>query len=316
MGAVRSVRFSPDGKKLITASNDKSIKLWVLSRKKFLTSFMGHTNWVNTAKFSPDGRLVVSCSDDKKIKLWDTVSGRNVKTFHEVKEAASDVEFHPSGAAIGTANIGGSIKVYDLRTACLYQHYDCHKGPVSKIRFHPNGNFMLTASWDSTMKILDLLEGRPIYTLKGHSGRVTAIQFSTCGEHFISGGSDKQLFMWKSNFDKDDVIRKIPRRLIPCNAKLKLDSELSSESTIDNDFIGQQEIHEQDESESLSTYIDELSIERSLHGRTCTGPFSDMPRDEVDAEVINMRNMRNPGRGRVATLSLCEHGTRSTYKIT
>lgn len=72
-----------------------------------------------------------------------------------------------------------------------------------------------------------MLEGRPIYTLKGHGGGITSIAFSKTGEYFTSGGADRQLLMWKSNFDRDDKARKVARKLIPSNPKLKLDNPLS-----------------------------------------------------------------------------------------
>ncbi|TPP62313.1 POC1 centriolar protein A [Fasciola gigantica] len=49
--------------------------------------------------------------------------------------------------------------------------------------------------------MFDLLEGRPLYTLQGHAGPVTAAVFSASGDHFASGGSDEQVFLWKTNFD-------------------------------------------------------------------------------------------------------------------
>jgi len=74
---------------LVTASNDKSVKLWLPYKKKFLKTFSGHTCWVRCAKFSPDGKLLVSCSDDKTIKVWDITSGQCVKTFNEIKGLSS-----------------------------------------------------------------------------------------------------------------------------------------------------------------------------------------------------------------------------------
>lgn len=59
-------------------------------------------------------------------------------------------------------------------------------------------------------KVLDLLEGRPIYTLKGHSDSVTSITFSEDGDYFASGGSDSQIFVWKTNFEKSNInVRKL-----------------------------------------------------------------------------------------------------------
>ena len=69
--------------------------------------------------------------------------------------------------------------------------------------FHPSGNFLLSASHDGTLRVFDLLEGRPYYTLHGHRGPVTAAAFARDGHHFASGGTDEQLFVWRTNFDRE-----------------------------------------------------------------------------------------------------------------
>jgi len=61
-GFVRGVAFSPDGRRLSTASNDKAVKLWdATSGLKSLT-LRGHPNWVNSVAFSPDGKRLASGS--------------------------------------------------------------------------------------------------------------------------------------------------------------------------------------------------------------------------------------------------------------
>lgn len=75
--------------------------------------------------------------------------------------------------------------------------------------------------------MLDLLEGRPIYTLKGHTSAVTSITFSKDGDYFASGSSDRQLFVWKSNFDKGDRLIINCEKLVLHDNKLKLqDAEM------------------------------------------------------------------------------------------
>jgi len=84
--AVRSVQFSRDGKSLLTASDDKSIKIWSAKKLKFQYSLLGHLNWVKSACFSPNSKLVLSGSDDKTIKLWDLNSKTCIKTFWDHNE--------------------------------------------------------------------------------------------------------------------------------------------------------------------------------------------------------------------------------------
>ena len=81
--AVRSVDFSSAGQNLLTASADKTVKLWTVHRQKFQFSLNAHSNWVRCAKFSDDARLIVSASDDKSIKLWDRNSKECIHSFSE-----------------------------------------------------------------------------------------------------------------------------------------------------------------------------------------------------------------------------------------
>src|SRR3546814_2186337 len=106
-GPVRSVEFSTDNRTIITASDDKTVKvipsvlrcrvcytrlmgfwvtvkqLWSLPSKRFRCSLIGHSNWVRTAALSGDTRVAVSGGDDKQVKLWDIEHHQCLHTFYE-----------------------------------------------------------------------------------------------------------------------------------------------------------------------------------------------------------------------------------------
>lgn len=83
LSCVRSVEFHPKDRKLVTANDDKAVKLWSIETKRFLQSFLGHTNRVNCARYSPSGKTIASCSDDRTLKLFDVNGGDCVHTFAE-----------------------------------------------------------------------------------------------------------------------------------------------------------------------------------------------------------------------------------------
>src|SRR2546421_141840 len=78
---IRSVAFSPDGRRAVSGSWDQTARLWDVQTGKELARFLGHTSRVEAVAFSPDGRQALSAGWDKTVRLWDVDSGREVRTF-------------------------------------------------------------------------------------------------------------------------------------------------------------------------------------------------------------------------------------------
>ena len=72
---VTAASFSPDGSRIVTASQDNTAKVWDANTGAELLTLKGHTNWVYSASFSPDGLRIVTGSDDKTAKVWDAKNG-------------------------------------------------------------------------------------------------------------------------------------------------------------------------------------------------------------------------------------------------
>jgi WD40 repeat protein len=67
---VNSVAYSPDGSKIISSSNDDTVKIWDANTGQCLKTLEGHIETVNSVAFSPDGTKIISGSDDKTVKIW------------------------------------------------------------------------------------------------------------------------------------------------------------------------------------------------------------------------------------------------------
>ena len=88
---VRSVAFSPQGDRLTSASQDRTVRLWDANTGRPLQTLEGHTDGVASVAFSPQGDRLASASSDKTVRLWDANTGRPLQTLegHTEESAAS-----------------------------------------------------------------------------------------------------------------------------------------------------------------------------------------------------------------------------------
>src|SRR5208283_1751889 len=103
-GAVYSAVFSPDIRRVLTASWDKNARLWETESGELLATFQGHTGAVDSAVFSPDGRRVLTASRDKTAQLWEAESGKLLATFQGHTGAVYNAVFSPDGRRVLTAS--------------------------------------------------------------------------------------------------------------------------------------------------------------------------------------------------------------------
>jgi WD40 repeat protein len=102
-----SVAFSPDGSKIISGSDDKTIRVWDASTGiEMLPPLRGHDDWINSVAFSPDGSKIISGSDDKTIRVWDASTGiEMLPPLRGHDGLIYSVAFSPDGSKI----ISGSV---------------------------------------------------------------------------------------------------------------------------------------------------------------------------------------------------------------
>jgi WD40 repeat protein len=115
---VTALVISHDNKKIISASKDKTIKIWNLETGELVHTLKGHKDSIQTLAFSPDGQIIASGSADKTIKLWHLESGDLLGTFSGHGNTVTAVVFSSCGSILVSASLDTTIKVW-LRNSTI-----------------------------------------------------------------------------------------------------------------------------------------------------------------------------------------------------
>ena len=111
---VHSAAFSPDGKRVVTASDDKTARVWDADSGQTLASLQGHTDSVHSAAFSADGKRIVTASDDKTARVWDADSGQTLATLQGHTAIVYPAAFSLDGKRVVTASYDKTAWVWPL----------------------------------------------------------------------------------------------------------------------------------------------------------------------------------------------------------
>ena len=194
--AVNSAAFSPDGTKIVTASEDYTARIWNAQTGECMKTLTGHTNEVNSAAFSPDGTKIVTASWDKTAKIWNAQTDECMSTLTEHTGLVHSATFSHDGTMIVTASGDHSAKIWNVATGQCMQTLTGHDNWVLSATFSPDDTQIATASDDKTAKIWNVATGQLLRTLTKHDDWVRSAAFSPDGKLRVTASGNRTAKIW------------------------------------------------------------------------------------------------------------------------
>ncbi len=223
--------FSPDGKKVATASLDNTAKIWDVVSGILLVDLVGHSSYVTTLCFSRDGKTIITGSRDSTIKIWDVETGNIVHDFKGHGSGVTRVFISHDGSMICAITNSNTVKIWAAEdgfelsgfNGVDYGEFSAddnrilfiggknltlwdpivsirrdsfpHSSDVNIAHFSPDGKYILTAS-DSVIKIWDDALTHLTAVIKIQQTKLTDAFFSPDGKRILSVSADSASTVW------------------------------------------------------------------------------------------------------------------------
>jgi WD40 repeat protein len=179
---VNGIAISLDNKRMLTGSNDSTIKLWDFESLELQKTFSDHTRAVRSVTFSDKGDQILSGSDDQTVKLWD-LQGNILLTIEAHANEVRSVEFSQDMKKILTSSADNTAKIWDMKGQLL-RLLSGHQKYLRSAYFSPKGDKIVTASgdqfaliWPSTESIYTWLRDSDIYRLTSEDRQELSVNY-------------------------------------------------------------------------------------------------------------------------------------------
>jgi WD40 repeat protein/serine/threonine protein kinase len=196
---VCSVAVTPDGRRIVTGSEDGSVKIWDAARGRKLQeitdAYIGRAFYLAV---TPDGQRLVT-GEGPTLRIWDVESGRQLQEITGPTDGeVGSLVVTPDGQRIITGWGRGTARIWDMASGRELLTLKGHAGDFVSIAVTPNGLRFVSGGADGTARLWDAVNGRELLVFKGHTGPVRSVAVTPDGQRIITGSEDGTVKIWEA----------------------------------------------------------------------------------------------------------------------
>jgi len=195
-GGIQSVSVTPDGKRAVSGSDDKTLRLWNLENGECLHALEGHNEGIQSVNVTPDGKKALSGSKDNTLRFWDLENGECLRTFEGHNGRVRSVSVTPDGKKAVSGGEDKTLRLWDLEGGEFLRKLEGHGDWIECVSVTPDGKRAVSGSRDNTLRLWDLASGECLNKLEGHKDWVRSVSVTPDGKKALSGSDDKTLRLW------------------------------------------------------------------------------------------------------------------------
>lgn len=232
---VTGINWSPDGQQLVSASRDRTVRIWSATTQQSTATFTGHTAPVLAAAWNTDGTLIASGGRDKEVQVWNTAKtvqwrrtlvspitsiawlnatslvagtlGRGVYTVTPTTDGGytravagiAHVAVSPDGTALAVGFENGNVSIFSLNHTHAAHSFYPHHSAITALAWSPDGTLLASGGVDTFVQVFNGSTGRLVRSMK-QSKAVTGVAWEPNNSgRLAAASSDSHIYVWSAD---------------------------------------------------------------------------------------------------------------------